>query len=372
MTRFFHNVFFLCRKELLAIIKDPASRFVLIMPVIIQTVVFGYAASYDLSRVPYAVLDQSRSTTSHELIARIENNHIFHREATLQTPNDIAPLIDNQKVLLVIHIGPRFEQQLRNGEQVPIQLILDARNSNTAGTAANYVGTIINAFNNDWRLRHGGTSSTINVVSRAWYNPNLETRWNLVPSLIATLSMLQTLLLTALSVAREREQGTFDQLLVTPLTSSHIMVGKAIPPVMIGLTQSTLVLLIAIFWFQIPFAGSLITLYTGVLIFTIACVGIGLSVSALSATMQKAMLFSFVLTMPMIQLSGLTTPIRNMPEFIQIITRANPLRYAIDFIQRVYLEGVGMDVVAYNIWPLILIAMVTLPTATWLFRSRLI
>jgi ABC-2 type transport system permease protein len=207
---------------------------------------------------------------------------------------------------------------------------------------------------------------------RAWYNENLETRWQMIPSHIAALSMLQTMMLTALSVVREREQGTFDQLLVTPLRPGEIMVGKAAPPILIGLTQSTLILLIALFWFRIPFVGSALTLYAALLLFTIASVGIGLAISASSANMQQAMLYTFVLLMPMMLLSGLTSSIANMPEVLQIATYANPLRYAIDFVQRIYLEGAGFGLIVHDLWPLAVIAALTLPAAAWLFRHRLV
>ncbi|RZL91305.1 MAG: ABC transporter permease [Variovorax sp.] len=362
----------LCRKELLAVLKDPSSRAILIVPALVQSFLFGYAATYDLSHVPYALLDQSHGAASSALIAKLDGTGVFERAATLQSQADIARVIDAREALVVIQIGPRFEQQLAMGESAPVQLILDARNSNTAGSAAGFVSAVVTAFNDEWRERHGGSKPALSVVSRAWYNPNLETRWNLMPGMIAALSMLQTLLLTALSVAREREQGTFDQLLVTPLSPLEIMIGKAVPPVLIGLVQSTLVLLVTRWWFQVPMAGSLITLYTGLALFTIASVGIGLSISAVSANMQQAMLYTFVLIMPMMLLSGLTTPVRNMPEILQIATLANPLRFAIDLVQRVYLEGVGLGAVWHNLIPLLVIAAITLPLAAWLFRNRLV
>jgi ABC-2 type transport system permease protein len=212
----------------------------------------------------------------------------------------------------------------------------------------------------------------LTLETRAWFNPNLETRWNFMPALIATLSMLQTLLLTALSVAREREQGTFDQLLVTPLSPTEIMIGKAIPPMLIGLVQSTLVLLVTRFWFHIPMAGSLLTLYAGLAAFIIAGVGIGLSISALAANMQQAELYTFVLLMPMMLLSGLTTPVASMPRALQIATLVNPIRFGIDLVRRVYLEGASLATVLPDLVPLLLIAAVTLPTAAWLFRHRLV
>lgn len=369
MHDFLHRIASLCRKELLAIFKDPANRVILVVPSLIESFLFGYAATYDLVDVPYALLDQDRGAISTELVARLDGTGIFHRVANLQTPADIARAIDSQQALIVIQIGPRFEQQLNAGESAPIQLILDARNSNTAGSAAAYIGLVIESYNTALR---GGAGPPLTVESRAWYNPNLETRWNLLPGLIASLSMLQMMMLSALSVARERENGTFDQLLVTPYSPIEIMIGKAIPTIMIGMVQSTIVLSVALFWFKIPMAGSLLALYAGLGLFAIASVGIGLSISAVSANMQQAMLYTFMLIMPLILLSGLATPVRNMPQILQTATLVNPLRFAIDLVQRIYLEGVGLLTVIHDLIPLLIISAITLPLAAWLFRNRLL
>ena len=194
------------------------------------------------------------------------------------------------------------------------------------------------SFNADWRSDHGLPRPPIQVEPRAWYNANLETRWNLVPALVGTITMMSTLMLAALSVAREREEGTFDQLLVTPFRPVEIMAGKAIPAMMIGIVQATNALLVAQLWFRIPFAGSYPTLYVGLILFLLAAVGIGLFVSSIAATMQQAMLYAFVTIMPFALLSGLTTPISSMPRLIQDFTLINPLRYAIDLVHRVYLR----------------------------------
>ncbi|MDM0014591.1 ABC transporter permease [Variovorax sp. J22P168] len=369
---FMQQVANLFRKELLAILKDPANRVILVVPALLQSLLFGYAATYDLNRIDYALLDHNHSGASVALAAQLDGTGVFRRVATLSTPTDIAKVIDSGQALLVIGIGPRFEQQLQAGEEAAIQLVIDARNSNTAGSAAGYVNSVVTRFNAGWRATHGGSGPAVTIEQRAWYNPNLETRWNFMPGMIAALSMIQTLLLTALSVAREREQGTFDQLLVTPLSPTQIMLGKVAPPILIGLVQSTIVLLVTRWWFGVPMAGSLVTLYTGLLLFTVASVGIGLSISAVSANMQQAMLYTFVLIMPMMLLSGLTTPVSNMPEALQIATLANPLRFAIDLIQRVYLEGVGLSVVWHDLIPLLALAAITLPLASWLFRNRLV
>ena len=366
------RIVILCRKEALAIFKDPRSRVVLFAPIILQTLLFGYAATFDLNRVHYAVLDQDRSGASHALTAAIEGGGVFERVANLQSVSEIARVINTKQALIVLHIGQDFERRLMAGESAVVQVVADGRNSNTAGTAAGYVRTLIESFNARWRAEHGGRASPITIEPRVWYNENLETRWHMIPSLMAALSMLQTVMLTALSVAREREQGTFDQLLVTPLRPSEIMVGKAVPPILIGLSQSTLILLISLLWFRIPLAGSLITLYIALTLFTIAAVGIGLAISAYSANMQQAMLYTFVLLIPMMLLSGLASPVENMPEVLQTVTLANPLRYAIDFMHRVYLEGAGLTLIFNDLWPLALIAALTLPVAAWLFRHRLV
>ncbi len=361
----------LTRKELLAILKDPRTRFSLILPPILQCLIYGYVATYDLNDVPYAVLDQDRSAAAQKLLAGLDGSGVFRRVANLERAADIKNAINERRVVLVIQIDQDFERRLLSNSQVNVQVIADGRNSNTAGTAMGYVNAIVEAFNTSWRTEHGQAGPPIRLTTRAWYNPNLETRWNMIPALIGTLTLLQTLLLTGLSVAREREQGTFDQLLVTPFRPSEIMVGKALPSMLVGISQATLVLLVAQLWFRIPFAGSFITLYAGMSLFVLAAIGMGLLLSSVAATMQQAMLFSFLLIMPFSLLSGLTTPISSMPQILQYLTYINPLRYAINIAHRVYLEGAGLRLLLPELWPLAIIAAVTLPIASWMFRHRL-
>ena len=361
----------LIRKEALALLRDPRSRVILILPPLLQSFLFGYAATFDLNHAPYAVYDEDHSAASADLLARFDGSGVFQRIATIDRSADIARLIDNRDALLVVRIGPDFQRRLAAGQSADVQIIVDGRNSNTGGTAVGYVNSIVDSFNADWRAAHGLTDPPLKVSVRAWYNGNLETSWNMIPGLIGTITLLQVLMLTALSVAREREDGTFDQLLVTPIRPSEIMIGKALPSTVVGLVQATIIFLVAELWFQIPFAGSLITLYSGLVLFVIAAVGIGLFVSSLVANMQQAMLFSFVLLMPFILLSGLATPIANMPDVFQLITLIDPLRYALDITRRVYLEGVGLGVLFGDLWPMVVIAVVTLPIAAWMFRNKL-
>lgn len=371
MPDFLYALLALMRKELLSVLKDKSSRAILIAPVILQSLLFGYAATYDLSHAPYVVLDQSHSPTADALLAKLDGTGFFHRVANVASTAELQAAIDTQQALLAIRLDAQFETRLLNGQSAPVQLILDARNVTTANAAAAAVAAVVDAFNAQRSAPLGTTAPALSIDTRAWFNPNLQTRWNFMPALIATLSMLQTLLLTALSVAREREQGTFDQLLVTPMTPTQIMLGKALPPMLIGLVQASIVLVITRGWFEIPMAGSLAVLYTGLAAFVIAGVGIGLTISALSATMQQAMLYTFVLLVPMMLLSGLTTPVATMPDILQLATLANPIRYGIDLVRRVYLEGAGLAGIWQDLWPLLLIAATTLPAAAWLFRHRL-
>ena len=361
----------LTRKELLAVLKDRRSRLSLLIPPIVQALIFGYAATYDLNHVTYAALDQDHSAASRQLLAGLDGSGVFERIGDLQRVSDITSFINDRRALLVVQINQDFERQLLSGRGADLQIIADGRNSNTAGTAMSYVNSIVERFNEDWGPAHGFAPSPVQIVARAWYNPNLETRWFMIPGMIGTLTLIQTMMLTAMSVAREREQGTFDQLLVTPFLPYEIMAGKAVPSMMVGTIQATGVLLVAQLWFRIPFVGSYVTLYAGLLLFLLAAVGLGLLISAVAATMQQAMLYSILLIMPFSLLSGLTTPLSSMPGAVQYMTAINPLRYAIDMTRRVYLEGAGINLLVSDFWPLSLIAIFTLWAASWLFSHRM-
>jgi ABC-2 type transport system permease protein len=366
-----YRILALIRKEFLAVLKDPRGRFVIFLPPVLQCLIFGYAASFDLNTVPYAVLDQDHSAASAALLHRLDGSGVFQRQADLRRAQDIAPWIDSGRALLVIQIGQDFERHLLAGEPAPLQVIADGRNSNTAGTALGYVATVVEDFNAGWQADRGLPGPPLRIFTRAWYNPNLDSRWTMIPSLIGTLTLMGTMMLTAMSVAREREQGTFDQLLVTPFRPFEIMAGKAIPNMAIGVTQSTSVLLVAQFWFHIPFAGSLLVLYAGLALFLMAAVGLGLFVSSIAATMQQAMLYAFLLMMPFSLLSGLTTPVKSMPGFLQSAMIVNPLFYALDITKRVYLEDAGFAQLLPDFLPLSVIGVLTLSGAAWLFRRRL-
>lgn len=371
MLFFIQKLFTLFRKEMLMIVKDKRSRITLIMPIIVQTLLFGYVASFDLNRVDYAWLDEDNSFASRELAAAFEGSTVFRRVEVLSNSSEISRVLDNRQAILVIHIGPHFARNLNLGQKAQVQALADGRNSNVAGIALSYVETIVAGFNREHGQIMGINAPNLTISNRAWFNPNLETRWNILSGMVAVLAIIQVLFLSGQSVAREKEQGTFDQLLVTPFTPAIIMLGKALPPVLVGLVQSSLILLIALWWFNIPFAGSYPLLYLGLIIFNVALVGIGLCISMLVETMQQATLFNFSLVMPMILLSGFVTPINSMPEALQVATLINPARYGVEFSQRIYLEGAGFNEMIMLYLPLLVIGAVTMAITAFIFRQRM-
>jgi ABC-2 type transport system permease protein len=283
----------------------------------------------------------------------------------------LAPLIDNRDALIVLRLGQRFTAQLKRGESAPVQVIIDGRNSNTALLALGYLRTIVTDFNIEWAREHGlrGPPATLQV--RPWYNENLLSRWFIVPGIVGLLSLVVTIIVTGLSVAREREAGTFDQLLVTPLRPAEILVGKSLPGIIIGLVEGSLILLVVIFWFEVPVRGSLLALYLGMFLFLLSAVGVGLMISSLAVTQQQGILGAFMFLVPAVILSGFATPISNMPTVVQHLTLINPLRYFMVILRGVFLEGDSWTLLVDQYWPMAIIAVVTLSLAGWLFRHRL-
>lgn len=360
----------LIQKELLAILKDPRSRTVIFMPPVAQCLIFGYAVTFDLNRIPYAAFDHDRSIASQTLLHELDGSGIFQRVSNLDRPQEIKAVIDRQRALLMVQIDQDFERKLFSGEPAEIQVIGDGRNSNTAATALSYINTVVEEFNSRWRVAHGLGGPPVRVSSRVWFNANMESQWSIIPTLIAMLAFTDIILLTAMSIAREREQGTLDQLLVTPFRPAEIMIGKSVPSIVVGLIQVTVVILVAQLWFHVPFSGSYFTLYIGIFLFLFASVGLGLLISSLVSTMQQALLGTFLTIMPFTILSGFLAPISTMPKILQYLTISNPTRYGVDFCQRVYLEGLGLGDVPEDTVPLVIIGVVTFAAAGWVFRRR--
>lgn len=358
-------------KEFITLLKEKRSRAVLIVPPLVQLLVFGYAASYDLKQVPYALYNEDPGPAGRLLAARLRGSASFREAAVLSSIGEVAPLVDARKVLVVLHIDPRFSRDLAAGRPAPVQLVVDGRNSNTALIALGYVRDIVERFNRDWAQAHGLPGPPAALETRAWFNPNLESRWFFLPGIVGILTLLVTMVVTAMSVAREREQGTFDQLLVTPMRPVEIVLGKALPGFLIGIVEATAIALVAVLWFRVPLLGSVAALYAGLALFLLSAVGIGLMISSLAVTQQQGLLGAFLFMVPAVILSGFATPIENMPAAIQLVTLVDPLRYFVVILRKLFLEGVPAASLVPQLWPMALIGAASLSLAGWLFRHRM-
>jgi ABC-2 type transport system permease protein len=358
-------------KEFVTLLKEGKSRAVLVLPPLIQLLVFGYAATYDLKHVPYAVYNEDPGPGGRRVLAMLRGSPVFSEAATVSSIEEVAPLVDARKVLLVLHIDARFTRDLLAGRPARLQVIVDGRNSNTALIAIGYIRNLVSRFNREWADERGLPAPPATLETRAWFNPNLESRWFFLPGIIGILTLLITLVITALSVAREREQGTFDQLLVTPMRPVEVLLGKALPGFIIGFLEATVITLIAVLWFEIPLLGSLATLYTGLALFLLSAVGVGLMISALAVTQQQGLLGAFLFMVPAVILSGFATPIANMPEAIQLLTYIDPLRYFIIVLRKLFLEGAPAAALLHQFWPMALIGIASMALAGWLFRHRM-
>ncbi|STT02341.1 ABC transporter membrane protein [Klebsiella pneumoniae] len=263
-----------------------------------------------------------------------------------------------------------FSRNLDNYQTAPLQLLLDGRNSNSAQIAANYLQQIVKNYQQEL-LEGKAKPNNSELVVRNWYNPNLDYKWFVVPSLIAMITTIGVMIVTSLSVAREREQGTLDQLLVSPLATWQIFVGKAVPALIVATLQATIVLAIGIWAYQIPFAGSLLLFYFTMVIYGLSLVGFGLLISSLCATQQQAFIGVFVFMMPAILLSGYVSPVENMPQWLQDLTWINPIRHFTDITKQIYLKDASLEIVWGSLWPLLVIAATTGSAAYAMFRRKI-
>jgi ABC-2 type transport system permease protein len=357
-------------KELLAVWRDPKSRFILLGPPVIEMLIFAFAATQEVKNVRMAVYNRDTGTYARDLVERFEGSPNFAEVRHLQAEPEIRQAIDSRSVLLVLHIREDFSRELAAGRPASVQLILDGRSTNAAQLLAGYSEAIVASYNEEISQTRKVPPGVSTVVVRAWFNPNLDALWSTVPSLVAILVALEALLITALSVARERELGTFEQLLVSPLGAGEIVVGKMVPALLIGLGEGTLMVGVAVLVFRVPLTGSLVVLYGSMTVFVFAVVGVGLFISSLARTQQQAILGTFACMVPMVLLSGFASPIENMPDWLQGVTLANPLRHFVVIVKGVFLKALPAVDVLPSLLPLALIAVVTLSAATWLFRRR--
>jgi ABC-2 type transport system permease protein len=359
-------------KELLTVLRDRKVRISILLPPIIQLVIFTYAATLDVKNVPIGILNRDNGEQAFLLVERFYGTKIFNNNIIfLKGVQEIGPFIDLQKGVMVVSIDEQFSRNLDAGKPAAVQLILDGRKSNTAQIVAGYTGQIINRFNNDYTAALDLKIQNVELVPRTWFNPNILYYWYNIPCLVGVLSMLICLVVTTQSVARERELGTFDQLLVSPLTPYAILIGKIIPGIIIGFLEGLFMLTIGTLVLGVPFTGSLLLYFLSLFIFVSSVSGVGLFISSLSTTQQQAMLGTFVFMTPSVLMSGFATPIENMPQWLQPFTYIIPLRYMLIISKGLFLKAMPAKIVLVNVWPLIVISCVNFIGAAWFFRRRL-
>lgn len=340
-------------KEFIQAFRDPRMRFVLLVIPIMQTIIFGYAVNTDVTEVATAIQDRDNSRESRELIDRFTSSGYFSVHEYVQHDERVRKLLDAGDVRAVIHVERGFGASVRAGRPAAVQLLLDGTDSNTAGIVAGYAGTIVRQYNTEVSARqlarHGLTPDPagVRLETRAWFNENLESRNYYVPAVIANIVMVITMLLSSMAVVREKEIGTMEQMIVTPIRKAEFILGKTVPFVLIGFLDVALVTAVAVFWFEVPLRGSLFLLFFGTALFLLSSLGFGLFISTVSNTQQQAMMSAFFFLFPAMLLSGFAFPIANMPEPVQWLTYLNPLRYYLVIIREIFLKGVGIDI----LWP---------------------
>ena len=365
----FRRILALIKKEYLAIWRDPKSRMLIIVPPLLQLVIFAHAITMEIKNIHIAVLDRSNTVESRELIAGFHHSQWFKQVIYVNNEKELRDCIELKKVQLGLEISNDFASSIYSNKPATIQIIADGRETNTAAIASSYASQIISAYSDNLTKYNQGAS--INLVTRNWFNPNLEYKWFLLVSLITLLAIVISLLLTALSIARERELGTFDQLIVSPLSSFEILIGKTVPPLSISIILACFMTAVAIIFFKIPFEGSLFWYLLSIFAALLSIVGVGLFISSLCRTQQQAILGAFTFQTPAIVLSGFVSPIENMPVFMQHITLINPARYFMTLSKGIFLKSMSPHVIIENLIPLLLIALFTLFLASWTFKSRL-
>jgi len=342
-------------KEFLQVFRDKRARFFLIGPPIIQMLVFGYAATLEIKHVPLAIVDYDNTQVSRDFIARFEGSRYFDLRKRLADRSQIQPLIDSGEVTMALQINAGFAGSVRKGQTAQVQVIVDSTNSNTTLVGLGYLNEVASSFAGDYQvklLQHSAPQLLarmpgLRLEKRPWYNTGMSSQWFFVPGVIGNLLTVIVMTLTAFAIVREREIGTLEQIMVTPIRRFEFILGKTIPFFLIGCLDATLISSVGTLWFEVPLRGSLAVLALGTMLFLLCMLGVGLFISTVSETQQQAMITSFFFIMPAIIFSGFGSPISSMPKFIQYLTYLNPLRYFQTVLRSVYLKGVGLEV----LWP---------------------
>jgi ABC-2 type transport system permease protein len=360
----------LIRKEVLAVLRDPRNRVALILPPIMQLFLFSFTGTLEVKHVALGIWNQDYGQVANEVIERLCASPNFGHVEFAHSRQELQDMIDEQRVMLAITFLPDFSRKFWEGQMAPLQMIADGRKSNSAQIAQGYVTQVVNQFVSE-QTPTDSNAPNVQIVERTWFNPNLDYIWFTLPSLAVMITLQICLNVTAMSVAREREMGTFEQLLVSPMRPMEIMAGKSIPALILALIEVTIFILITVFVFRIPFHGSVLFLYLSLTVFVIAMIGIGLSISSIALTQQQALLGIMTTLLPATLLSGYAAPIENMPGWLQPLTYANPLRYIMIVMKGVFLKDMPPLEILNNTWPMAIIAVFTLTLATLLFKRRL-
>ncbi len=353
-------------KELLTLFRDPKGRMVLISPPLIQLLIFSFAVTLEVKHASIMILNHDYGKHGHEIIQRFRGSPTFDQILFAQHTDDFTRAIETEEIIAAIHIPADFSRKLEAGTNTSLHVKLDGRRI-AAPTVNSYISQIIEQYNAEI---NPSNVTKFELVSVNWFNNNLIYRWFTVPSLVAILGMLISLMITSLSVAREKELGTFDQLLVSPLTPYEILIGKTIPAILVGTGESLIIFVIAILVFGIPFTGSFFALVFSMIFFIMSIVGIGLFISSIVQTQQQAILGAFIFMVPAHTLSGYAAPIDNMPKWLQYVAKFNPLEYYLITIKGLFLKSMTFADVWSNTWPLLIIGCTTLSFAGWFFKRR--
>jgi ABC-2 type transport system permease protein len=378
----FGPLYAMLTKEFLQLRRDPASLFLLVVPLLIQVLVFGYAATFTVNHVSTTILDLDRSQSSRELISHFTANGRFDIVDFAETDAQVTRDIDSGRasVAIVIHAG--FARALNNGKTAPVEVAVDGTNSNTALIALGYVSQIVAGYQagtvaaawptgvaSAWGASLPGL--TVALRERPWFNEGLEDKWFFIPGVIGTLTLIQVVSLTAFAVVREREVGTLEQIMVSPVRPIAFILGKTVPFFLIGLGDVALVTIFGVLLFRIPFVGSPLVMMFGASLFLLAALGLGLLLSTVSKTQQQAFALNFFLINPIFILSGFAFPIAAMPKALQWLTMFNPLRYFLVVIRAVFLKGVGIDVLWQPLTAMTLLGVGMLTISVMRFRKSL-
>lgn len=356
-------------KELLSVLRDPKSRLVLIGPPLMQLLIFSFAATLNVRNVDIAIYNHDAGKWSHEFVARIGAASFVHRLRSVQNPAELRRMIERREVIAAIDIPESFSRDIGAGRPSKAQVILDGRRANAGQVVLGYLNGIASGLGAE--LAGGQQNNVVNTAVRHWFNPNLIYRWFVVPSIGGILVTFMTLLVTALSIARERELGTFDQLMVSPCTPIEIIVSKMAPALLIGTALGSFMVAAGAFAFGIPFTGSFVLLLISMVLFILSVVGIGLMISSVCATQQQAILGTFAIGVPAVLMSGFATPVENMPTVLQWLAQVIPLTHYLIILQGSFLKALSPSEVFANAWPMAVIALVTLSAATVFVRRKL-